>query len=247
MVVALPDQVGVERDVRFRERGAVAAFAVVRVGMAAVAGDVRDAPVADLQEIARRRERALVVVGVQAVQARRLQVAAGQDEGQVGGEFDQEAVAQAAVEHDDAVDLPGAQHLDAVFLLALVPVAAGHDQRVARAGQVLLDAAQQQGVERTLEVLRDQADRARAAGHQRLGDAIEHEAQARGGRLHRRPLVVADVGGVVHDARRRRDRHAGGFSHHSQGHVGGFDKAHGDGIRLGSASVGRAGRGRCVS
>jgi hypothetical protein len=58
-------------------------------------------------------------------------------------------------------------------------MAAGDHERIAGARQVLLDAAKQQRVERALEVLRDQSDRARSTVDQRLGDAVEDEAQTR--------------------------------------------------------------------
>ena len=220
--LARQHQAGVEGQAGGFQRGAVAAQALAGVGVAGVARDEGDAPVAQREQVVGGQSRALEVVECQRVQARRLQAAARHHHRQALRVGRQRCVRQAPGEHDDAVDAARTQHLDAARFLRHAPVAADEQRAVAGARELFLDAAQRAAEEGAVDGLRHHAHAQRAPAGQPARHRVGHEAQLRDGLVDGPALVVADHRGAVEDARDRARRHARGLRHHLQRHLAGI-------------------------
>ena len=127
--------------------------------------------------------------------------AAGDDERQRLGVRPNRAVVELAVEHDDPVDTPRPEHVDAPRFGLGIEMPADEQGAVAGAAQRVLDAAQGDAVERAVDAERDHAHAVGAPAGQPTRHRIRHEAEFGDGRVDGVALLDADHRGAVEDSR----------------------------------------------
>ena len=183
----------VEGDAGGLERGAVAAQALVGVGVARVAGDEGDAPVAQLEQVLRGQPR----------RPRSCRSSAKTGPAPSGcGRSPRRAApwrrpsAPGRVRRPVSTMMPSTRRERSTSMqrasLGGIPVAADEQRAVAGRVEFVLDAAQRRAVERAVDRLGDHADAQRAPAGQAARHRVGHEAQLGNGLVDRAASCLAD-------------------------------------------------------
>ncbi len=218
--VRLDLDLGVGHDPRPGEGGVVAAETVVRRDPAARAGDRRDAPVAEREEMLHR------LAGARRVRGRHrrdavVEAEAGVDDDEVVARVEQarELVARLLREHDERSVGEAVHHPVDLELLPVVLVAGVREHRpevalVQRLRRAREDRREVDGVDERHE----DADEPRPAGRQAPGAAVRDVAPVADDLRDELTRLGGDVVAAVEDAGDGGDGHAGLLRHLTDGH-----------------------------